>query len=163
MALRMKPRLLLAPALAALLAFGACSAQPGGDAGVPDAGEPDSGVPDAGAPDAGASDAGQATLGLLTAVELHAALAAKDFLLIDVHTPRAGVVPGTDTSIPFSDVNALAAYIGADLDKKVVLTCLSGGMSDSAGKALIARGYRSVRHLQGGMTAWTAAGYTLDP
>lgn len=141
------------------LALAGCSGAPSAlDAGVTDAGPVD-----AGSPDAGASDAGPATLGFITATELHAALAAKDFLLIDVHTPREGVVPGTDTSIPFSNVNALAAYIGTDLDKKVVLTCKSSGMSDSAGSALAARGYRAVRHLQGGMNAWEAAGYTLDP
>ena len=144
---------------AAFVALAGCSgALPGNDAGVTDSGVTDSGLPDSGVP-----DAGQATLGLITATELHTALATKDFLLIDVHTPRAGVVPGTDTSIVFTDVNGLAAYIGADLDKKVVLTCLSAGMSDSAGKALAKRGYRAILNLQGGMTAWTAAGYTLDP
>jgi rhodanese-related sulfurtransferase len=146
------------------LMVAACSgAPPSGDAGTPDSGAGDAGPADAGPADAGASDAGPATLGFITASELHTALLAKDFLLIDVHTPREGVVPGTDTSIPFSDVNAIAAYIGADLNKKVVLTCLSSGMSDSAGSALAARGYRAVRHLQGGMNAWVAAGYTLDP
>lgn len=117
---------------------------------------------DAGA-DAAADAAAQPSLGVITAVELHAALANKDFLMIDVHIPRAGVVPGTDTSIPFNDVPALVQYIGPDVDKKVVLTCRSDAMSGSAGDALATRGYRNVRHLRGGMNAWTAAGYSLDP
>ncbi len=138
------------------------------DAGTPDAGESDAGALDAGAPDAGGSDAGAldagpASLGVMTAAELHAALVAKDFLMIDVHIPRAGVIPGTDTSIPYTDVDGLAAYLGPNLDTRVVLTCLSDHMSTTAGTALAARGYRAVRHLQGGMSAWVAAGYTLDP
>jgi rhodanese-related sulfurtransferase len=36
-------------------------------------------------------------------------------------------------------------------------------MSAVAGNALVARGYRGVSELAGGMEAWTAAGYALDP
>jgi rhodanese-related sulfurtransferase len=36
-----------------------------------------------------------------------------------------------------------------------------GGMSKSAGNALVALGYRNVSELTGGMTAWTNAGYQL--
>lgn len=133
------------------------------DAGALDAGPLDAGEPDAGESDAGALDAGPASLGVMTAAELHAALVAKDFLMTDVHIPRAGVIPGTDTSIPYTDVDGLAAYLGPDLDTRVVLTCRSDYMSGVAGAALVARGYRAVRHLQGGMNAWVAAGYTLDP
>lgn len=104
-----------------------------------------------------------AALGVVTVAELHAELAAKDFLLVDVHIPHAGVIPGTDASIPYTDPDAIAALVGAELDQPVVLTCLSGPMSVTAGDALVARGYRAVRWLQGGMNAWTAAGYPLDP
>ena len=103
-----------------------------------------------------------AGLGVVTPAELHELLTHKDFLLIDVHTPYAGTIPGTDISIPYDHVDDIAAYIGPDLEAKVILTCLGGSMSGSAGWALVARGYRAVRHLQGGMNAWVAAGYTLD-
>ena len=86
-----------------------------------------------------ATDLGPATLGELSPQQLNAALASKDFLLIDVHFPNAGSIP----------------------DTKVVLTCLMGGMSRSAGDALVARGYRNVSELTGGMNAWTQAGYKL--
>lgn len=115
------------------------------------------------AEDTAGADAAVPALGVMSAAELHAALAAKDFVMIDVHVPPAGVIPGTDTRIAYTDVDALAAYLGADLDARVVLTCRSDHMSAEAGAALVARGYRAVRHLAGGMNAWVAAGYALDP
>ena len=108
-----------------------------------------------------ATDLGPATLGELSPQQLNAALASKDFLLIDVHFPNAGSIPDTDARIAYNDIPALVAFIGPDLNKKVVLTCLSGGMSRSAGDALVARGYRNVSELTGGMNAWTQAGYKL--
>jgi rhodanese-related sulfurtransferase len=114
------------------------------------------------AKDVGTLDVAPPSLCELSAAELHAALANKDFLLIDVHTPFAGTIPGTDVRIPYTDIAGLVAYIGSDLGSKVVLTCHSGGMSTSAGNALVSRGYRAVCELSGGMMAWTDAGYTLD-
>jgi rhodanese-related sulfurtransferase len=109
-----------------------------------------------------ATDIAPAKLGEISPQDLHAALATnKDFLLIDVHYPNAGSIPGTDARIAFDDIPALVAFIGPDLNKKVVLTCLSGHMSKTAGDALAARGYRNISELTGGMTAWTNAGYQL--
>jgi rhodanese-related sulfurtransferase len=108
-----------------------------------------------------ATDLAPAKLGEISPQDLHAALANKDFLLIDVHYPNAGSIPGTDARIAFDDIPALVASIGPDLNTKVVLTCLSGGMSKQAGDALVARGYRNISELTGGMKAWTAAGYQL--
>jgi phage shock protein E len=135
--------------LARLLLLAACDAAP--DARL-----------DAGPADA-APGADARPLGELAPAQLHDQLVAKDFLLIDVHTPCAGVIPQTDTRIPYNDVDALAAYIGTDLAQPVVLTCLSGAMSTVAGRDLIERGYTDVAELAGGMNAWEAAGYTLDP
>ncbi len=146
-------------------AGGTGPADGGGPGLESDAGEPDGGAdagPGTGATDGGL-DAGPPTLGAVSAAALHAELAQKDFLLVDVHVPRAGVVPGTDQSIPYTDVDGLAAFVGPNLDERAVLTCLGGHMSDEAGRALASRGYRAVRQLTGGMNAWVAAGYTLDP
>ena len=107
------------------------------------------------------TDLAPAMLGEMSPTQLHDALANKDFLLIDVHYPNAGSIPGTDARIAYNDVPALVAFIGPNLDSKVVLTCLSGGMSRQAGDALVARGYRNISELTGGMNAWTAAGYPL--
>jgi rhodanese-related sulfurtransferase len=107
------------------------------------------------------TDLGPATLAELSPKQLHDVLANKDFLLIDVHYPNAGSIPGTDARIAYDDIPALVAFIGPSLDTKVVLTCLSGGMSKSAGNALVALGYRNISELTGGMNAWTKAGYSL--
>ena len=151
-----------------LLGCGAPLAPDGGvDAGGLDAGHDggaDAGV-DAGL-DAGTDggvDAGVAVLHALSADELHTLLTNKNFLLIDVHTPAANHVPGTDVRIAYDDTAGLVAYIGADLDRKVVLTCVSGSMSGVAGAALVALGYRNIWHLTGGTSAWRAAGYPLVP
>ncbi len=85
-----------------------------------------------------ATDLAPATLGEMSPQQLHAALANKDFLLIDVHYPNAGSIPGTDARIAYNDIPALVAFIGPNLDTKVVLTCLSGRMSKQAGDALVA-------------------------
>lgn len=129
--------------------------------GVPDAAGFEAAKPDAVTIDIAATDLAPAALGEISPQQLHAALANKDFLLIDVHTPNAGSIPGTDARIAYSDISALVAFIGPNLDTKVVLTCLMGGMSKSAGNALVALGYRNISELTGGMSAWTAAGYTL--
>lgn len=113
----------------------------------------------------GAAAVGDATVAVLTDLspqELAAALKNKDFLMIDVHYPYAGTIPGTDARIPFDDVPALVKFIGPDLDRKVVLTCLSSHMSVAAGQALVKLGYRHISQLQGGMMNWTDSGYSLD-
>jgi rhodanese-related sulfurtransferase len=129
--------------------------------GVPDAAGVEAAKPDAVTIDIAATDLAPAALGEISPQQLHAALANKDFLLIDVHTPNAGSIPGTEARIAYSDIPALVAFIGPNLDTKVVLTCLMGGMSKSAGNALVALGYRNISELAGGMSAWTAAGYSL--
>jgi len=138
------------PALVALFAgFSACAAPDAGQGSAPDGSTPDAGVP---------------ALGEVSAQQLHEELKNKDFLLVNVHVPRSdGVLPGTDASIPYTDVDGLAQYVGPDLGRKVVLTCLGGFMSRQAGLALAGRGCRAVRELKGGMNAWVAAGYPLDP
>jgi rhodanese-related sulfurtransferase len=88
-------------------------------------------------------------------------IATSDPIVINVHIPYAGDIPGTDTSIPYNDVDAIEAYLHNDLCAEILLVCHSGGMSLSAGNELIKRGYLRVRDLNGGMVAWEAAGYAL--
>ena len=102
-------------------------------------------------------------LGTVTPQQLSAELAAKDFLLINVHVPHEGEIPGTDAHLTYANVPAIAAYIGPDLMTRVVIYCKSNYMATLAGPALVALGYCNVRYLDGGMNGWKAAGYALDP
>ena len=104
-----------------------------------------------------------ATLGSVSPAALNAELAAKDFLLVNVHIPYEGEIPGTDDHVPFNDIPALTSYLGADLEVAAVLYCKSDFMSVTAGEELAAMGYSGLRYLEGGMTAWEAAGYPLTP
>ena len=103
------------------------------------------------------------TLQVMTPAELDAALADKDFLLINVHVPHDGEIPGTDAHLTYLDAAAIAAYIGDDRSTPVVIYCKSDHMTDIVGPELVAMGYSGVSYLEGGMNAWVAAGYTLDP
>ena len=112
----------------------------------------------------GAVDAGcigWTTLKRLPPAELAALMATSDPIVINVHVPYEGDIPGTDTSIPFNQVDAIEAYLHYDHCADVVLVCMGGSMSQSAGNELVKRGYLRVRDLAGGMMAWQAAGYPL--
>jgi rhodanese-related sulfurtransferase len=97
----------------------------------------------------------------LSPAELVDLMAKADPIVINVHTPYEGDIPGTDTSILYSNVDAIETYLHKDPCADLVLICKSGGMSQSAGNELVKRGYLRVRDLAGGMMAWQAAGYPL--
>ncbi|GAB4293738.1 MAG: hypothetical protein Kow0090_08190 [Myxococcota bacterium] len=103
----------------------------------------------------------QAKLTSVSPQELSEMLKNKDFLLINVHVPYYGEIPGTDTHIPYTEITELKKFIGASLDEKVVLYCLTDSMSANAGEKLVAEGYRAIKYLAGGMKDWEQAGYTL--
>ena len=103
-----------------------------------------------------------ATIGVVSPAALKIELENKDFLLINVHVPNEGQIPGTDAHISYLDIPALTAYIGADLNVRTVVYCLSNYMSTIAGNALVGQGYRQVRYLDGGMSAWKGAGYPFE-
>jgi sulfur-carrier protein adenylyltransferase/sulfurtransferase len=84
----------------------------------------------------------------------------EDFLLVDVREPEehaAHAIPGA-VLVPLRDLLDAGALAGVARDRPLVLHCASGARSARALLALTARGHTDVRHLQGGITAWTAAG-----
>jgi phage shock protein E len=132
------------------------------DASLPDtAGDvvADSAAVDTLGTDSGCS--GWTTLKRLSPAEVADLIASSNPIVINVHTSYEGDIPGTDTSIPYSNVDAIEAYLNHDRCADVVLICFGGGMSQSAGNELVKRGYLRVRDLNGGMQAWQAAGYPL--
>lgn len=86
----------------------------------------------------------------------------KSFPLINVHIPYAGEIARTDLFIPFDQVEAHARKLPADKSARLVVYCLSGPMSDIAARTLVKLGYTDVWNLDGGMVAWTEAGYPLQ-
>ena len=125
----------------------------------------DGGAGDGGAEDGGASETAEVhdmdVETLVTWLEERSA-GTRDFLLINVHVPYAGDIPGTDADIAYTDTDGLVAAIGDQLDRTVVVYCRSGSMSAQASGDLVDLGYTAVYDLQGGMNAWQAAGYELD-
>lgn len=68
-----------------------------------------------------------------------------------VHAPRGLLEFYADASHPYHK----AAF---DKDKRLILHCASGGRSALAVQTLRQLGYVNVAHLDGGITAWKAAG-----
>jgi phage shock protein E len=78
-------------------------------------------------------------------------------VVINVHVPYAGEIPGTDALAAYDEIeNSSALPSGAS--NPILLYCLTGDMSRQAARTLADMGYTNVRWLTGGMTAWQAAG-----
>lgn len=88
----------------------------------------------------------------------------RDVPIVNVHVPYEGHIEGTDA---FVDFEAIATWKGLpdELDAPIVLYCRSGNMSGQAATDLISLGYTNIVDLDGGMNAWTTAGFELldDP
>ncbi|WP_420121602.1 rhodanese-like domain-containing protein, partial [Nakamurella sp.] len=84
-------------------------------------------------------------------------------VLINVHVPDEGSLPGTALDLPYDQVAARAGELPADRATPLAIYCMSGNMSEIAGRELLALGYTDVVELDGGMQAWRASGRMLLP
>lgn len=82
-------------------------------------------------------------------------------VVVNVHTPYAGELPGTDLFIPYDRITG-QGDLPSDRATPILLYCRSGRMSKIAGDALVASGYTNVMDLRGGMDAWEAAGRPVE-
>ena len=78
-------------------------------------------------------------------------------VVINVHTPYAGEIVGTDLFVPHDEI-AEAAELPADKAASILLYCETGEMSAEAAVDLMEAGYTDVADLDGGMRAWVASG-----
>ena len=135
----------------------------GGNGGEPGTG----GTP--GTPDAGRDSAtctGSSTLVHLSPQQLKDLLGAKDFYLVNVRSPTAPDIPGTDIDLQTGTdvtptITAIENLVNHNLCANIVIYCVTGGTSQRVGAQLISDGYLNVRDLQGGITAWQAQGFPV--
>src|SRR3972149_7556675 len=97
----------------------------------------------------------------ITVAELSTMLESKDFLFVNTHIPYEGEIAGTDTFVPYNELEQYADQLPADKDARIVLYCRSGRMSEIAATALVQQGYTQVYEVDGGMIAWEEAGLPL--
>jgi rhodanese-related sulfurtransferase len=95
--------------------------------------------------------------------EIQARMAAGDApLVVDVRTPeefRAGHIPGA-INVPHEQVAARASELASE--RGVALYCMMGPRARLGEKALAAAGVERVLHLEGGLSAWQAAGLPVE-
>lgn len=88
----------------------------------------------------------------LSVAEFDAAIA--NAFIVDVHTPEQEHLSGTDTFIPYDQIDSRLTELPADKNAAIILYCRSGSMSAQAAQVLIDNGYSNVSHLAGGIQAW---------
>ncbi|MEU3046274.1 rhodanese-like domain-containing protein [Streptomyces sp. NPDC006984] len=84
--------------------------------------------------------------------------------VLDVRTPgefRTVHIPGS-YNVPLDTLREHRAELLDHLDEDVVLVCRSGARASQAGAALAEAGMPHLRVLEGGMTAWEAAGAPVN-
>lgn len=77
--------------------------------------------------------------------------------VVDVHTPEAKHLEGTDAFVPYDQIADNMDKLPVDKEKPILVYCRSGSMSGIASKELVNLGYKNVYDLAGGVTAYREA------
>jgi len=96
----------------------------------------------------------------ITVEQLAGLVEKEEVTLVNVHIPYEGELPGTDLFIAYDEIGDHLDELPAK-DAPIVLYCRSGSMSTSAARELAGLGYSNVLEVDGGFSAWKAAGYEL--
>lgn len=98
---------------------------------------------------------------VLTPQQLHDMMANQDIYLVNVHVPYEGEITGTDAFIPYTEIASQLDKLPFD-KQPVVIYCKSGVTSGMTAQAMVAAGAPAFYELEGGYTAWQAAGYPFE-
>jgi len=89
-------------------------------------------------------------------------MAAEDVYLVNVHVPYEGEISGTDAHISYTEIASRLDELPTSGDPKLVIYCRSGNMSTQAAQEMVDAGVTDFYELEGGYTAWEAAGLPFD-
>ena len=94
--------------------------------------------------------------------ELQTMFEDKDFTMINVHIPWEGDIPQTDIRLAYDQIEQNLDQLPQEKDAKILVYCLTSGMAKKAVTTLMAQGYTNLWMLDGGTTAWSEAGLSLE-
>ena len=104
----------------------------------------------------------------MTATEVHDYVLSTedDFVLLDVRTSAEtdqGVLLGA-TILDYSQADFKEKLAEMDREQRFIVYCASGGRSGRTQQMMEELGFRQVTNMEGGITAWKAAGFpTVSP
>jgi rhodanese-related sulfurtransferase len=95
---------------------------------------------------------------IITPQQLNDMMTKGKVYLVNVHVPYEGEIPGTDAFISYTDIASRLGELPFG-EQPVVIYCRSGVTSAEAAKEMIAAGAPPFYEVEGGYTAWQAAGF----
>ena len=121
-----------------------------------------------------ASRSGDSPAGIqnVTVEEAKKMVGKEDVFILDVRTPSEFNSSRIEGATLISVTNSGGSSLSPDQllesrinevpkDKKILVYCRSGHRSTSASKILVNAGYSQVYNMEGGINAWTGAGYPV--
>lgn len=93
--------------------------------------------------------------------ELNTMLENKDFTLVNVHIPWEGDIPQTDQRLAYDTLDQNLS-LPPQKNDKILVYCYTSGMAKIAVETLLANGYKNIWMVDGGLSAWSGAGYPVE-